>query len=172
MDKNIYLIGLPGSGKSTLGRQIAAELGYTFVDTDDLLIAQEGKSIENIFAESGEDYFRMLERDLLHIFEAKEKLLISTGGGTPCFFDNLDRMNKDGLTVFIDVPPAVIHKRLISQRHQNRPMLAGKTDEEVLTFIEQKYRERIPYYSKAELIVEGANLLPIDVLEKILDAEQ
>ncbi|HEX2549052.1 MAG TPA: shikimate kinase [Gammaproteobacteria bacterium] len=164
---NLFLIGLPGSGKSTLGKELAQMLGLALVDTDGEIISTEGRTIETIFKESGEVYFRKAEQNLLHRLTEKNNQLISTGGGMPCFFDNIEVMNQKGIVVFIDVPPATIHKRLIAQRSENRPMLENKTDEEVLLFLQQKYEERFPYYSKAAIHVKGSDIRSTEILEEL-----
>ena len=164
---NLFLIGLPGSGKSTLGRELAILLKLTIVDTDTEIIKNEGKSIEAIFEQLGENYFRNKEQELLHTLMEKMDLLVSTGGGLPCFFDNIDFINKKGISIFIDVPIETIHRRLIGQRIHNRPMLQGKTDEEVLAFLKQKYEERFPFYSKATLHIKGSTIRAKDIIEAL-----
>ena len=163
---NIFLIGLPGSGKSTLGRKLAQLLDFTLVDTDTEIVAQEGGSIEAIFKLKGETYFRETERAILHkIANTPQHKLISTGGGMPCFFDNIDFMNQSGVPIFIDVPLEALQKRLLGQNRQNRPMLANKSEEEILIFLQQKYEERLPFYSKATLSIRGAKIRANDILE-------
>jgi shikimate kinase len=161
---NLYLIGLPGSGKTTLGEKLAKLLTLDLVDTDAEIVREEGVTIETIFKTRGEEYFRKKEQTLLHRISQNDGQLISTGGGMPCFFDNIEYMNQHGISVFIDVPPEVIQQRLITQRHQNRPMLENKTDEQVLTFLQQKYQERLPFYSKASLTIRGINITAEEIL--------
>jgi shikimate kinase len=164
---NLFLIGLPGSGKSTLGRELAKLLGLKIVDTDAEIIQVEGKSIEAIFADQGENYFRETEQAILKNISENDGQLISTGGGMPCFFDNMDHMNQRGISIFIDVPVETIHQRLIGQRSQNRPMLVGKTDEEVLNFLKLKYEERIPFYAKATVCVKGSNIKVNEIVAEL-----
>lgn len=164
---NLYLIGLPGSGKSTLGEKLAIILNLKLVDTDAKIIAEEGASIETIFKTKGEDYFREKERICLQEISQNDGQLISTGGGMPCFFDNIGYMNQHGISIFIDVPPETIQQRLVKQRHENRPMLENKTDEEVLKFLQQKYQERLPFYSKASLRIQGVNITAESVFEEL-----
>jgi shikimate kinase len=153
----IFLTGLPGSGKSTFGRKFAQFLGYRFVDTDDEIIRKEKMTIEEIFSTKGEQYFREKERDMLREVVANDDIVISTGGGTPCFFDNMEFINERGLSIFLNVPVKTIAKRLKKGRNKNRPMVAGKSDTELLHFLETKYTERHPFYSKAkhEIISES-----------------
>jgi shikimate kinase len=162
---NVFLIGLPGSGKSTLGKQVAQMLSLRMVDTDEEIVKAEGKSIEAIFAEKGEAAFRLLEQQTLHKVAASDGQLISTGGGMPCFFDNIEHMNKKGISIFIDVPLEALAQRLSLQHNRNsRPMLAGKSDEEILAFLKQKYAEREPYYAQATYRLQGTNIQPGDLL--------
>jgi len=164
----VYLIGLPGSGKSTLGKEVAKRLNLKFVDTDEEITKKEGRSIDAIFQDTGEVYFRQLEQATLLTFSTQEDLLISTGGGAPCFFDNIEVMNKTGITIFIDVPPEMLCIRLIQgQTKQKRPMVEGKSEAEVFSFIHSKYQERIPFYSKAHLWIKGDNIQVNEVVEKI-----
>ena len=164
---NIFLIGLPGSGKSTLGKELALKLNLTIVDTDVQIVATVGKTIEEIFKISGESYFRKLEQTTLHEISENDNQLISTGGGMPCFFDNMKHMNQKGITIFIDVPVENLHQRLIGSGSHKRPMLEGKTDREVLEFLRQKYEERFPYYSKALITIKGANIKASEIISEL-----
>ena len=112
----IFLIGYMGSGKTTLGRKLAYILQYQFIDLDDYIEKQEGRKISHIFEEDGEDYFRKLERVYLHRVIDKEDLVISTGGGTPCFFDNMNQMNEYGKTIYINIHP----KALLPRKRRKR----------------------------------------------------
>ncbi len=163
----IYLIGLPGSGKSTIGKTLAQKLNYTYYDMDDVICVQEGKTIEEIFADKGENYFRELEHSILHeTFELKNTI-VSTGGGVPCYFDNITEMKKHGLTIFINPTAEELANRLVGQGGENRPMLKGKTHKQVFDFIEAKYKERAPYYEQAKLIFSTNKLKPEDLLARL-----
>ncbi len=168
---NLFLIGLPGSGKTTLGKRLARHLDLKMVDTDAEIVKHEGRSIEEIFKSKGEEYFRQTEQAFLHRISQASGQLISTGGGMPCFYDNIHFMNQHGISIFIDVPPEIIQQRLVQQRHQHRPMLENKTDEEVLFFLQQKYRERLPFYSQALLRVQGTNIQMEDLLAALKNAK-
>lgn len=144
----IILIGFMGSGKTTLGRALAKELGLTFIDLDNYIELRHCKSINQIFAERGEDGFRKIEQTLLHEVCEFEDALISAGGGTPCFFDNIEYMNRQGTTVYLEVP----HERLLERLRiakSRRPLLKDKNDEEISLFIEEQMKKRLPYYTQA-----------------------
>ncbi len=163
----IYLIGLPGSGKSTIGKSLAQKLNYSYFDMDDVICAQEEKTIEEIFAGNGENYFRELEHSILHdTFELKNTI-ISTGGGVPCYFDNITEMKKHGLTIYINPTVEELVNRLFGQGGENRPLLKGKSHKQVVDFIETKYKERAPYYEQARIICNTNKLKPEDLLKQL-----
>lgn len=130
----IFLTGYMGAGKTTLGKAFARELNIPFIDLDWYIEERLHKSIRELFIERGEASFRELERTMLHEVAEFENVIISTGGGTPCFFDNMEYMNEHGQTVFLDVHPDVLFRRL-RVATQQRPILQGKTDEELRIFI-------------------------------------
>lgn len=163
----LFLLGLPGSGKSSLGKELAASLGYAFMDTDEMITGFEEMSIEEIFEAHGEDYFRKLESDMLLRVVKEDNVVISTGGGTPCYFDNMEIINKEGISIFLDVPPATIAKRLFKKEGSNRPMVKGKTEKELLELLENKYKERISFYEQAKVKIAGKNIRVADIIEKL-----
>lgn len=165
----IYLIGITGSGKSTLGRLLAEKMKYNFVDLDDYIIEQEGKSIEVIFAENGEQDFRKLEHLALEeLAISDENLVISTGGGAPCFFDNMELINGNGLSIWLDINAKIISERLNKQSNkQNRPLIQNKSEEEVFTFINDKIKERRQFYSKAKIHITNQDPQVNDLLSEI-----
>lgn len=144
----ILLTGYMGAGKTTLGRALADRLGITFIDLDNYIEERYRKSISQIFAEKGEDGFRDIERRMLHEVAEFEDVIISTGGGTPCFFDNMDYMNQMGLTVYLQASLERLFIRLSIARKQ-RPLIKDKSDEELREFIAQQLAKREPYYSRA-----------------------
>ena len=150
----IFLIGYMGAGKTTLGKAFARAMGLTFVDLDWYIEERFHKTIGQIFAERGEEGFRELEKRMLHEAGDFENVVISVGGGTPCFFDNIDYMNQAGETVFLDVDNRVLFRRLKVAKQQ-RPLLANKTDEELMTFIQEALQKRLPYYTKAKHVFNG-----------------
>lgn len=153
----IFLIGYMGAGKTTLGKAFARALGLTFVDLDWYIEERFHKSIRQLFAERGEEGFRELEKRMLHEAGDFEDVVISVGGGTPCFFDNMEYMNEAGETVFLDVNLQVLFRRL-KVANQQRPLLDGKTDEELMQFIREALDKRLPFYTKAKHIFNGERL--------------
>lgn len=145
----IFLIGYMGAGKTTLGRALAKELKIEFLDLDNYIEERLCKSISQIFAEKGEEGFRDIERRMLHEAGEFENVVISTGGGTPCFFDNIEYMNGQGTTVFLDVPVERLFIRLSIAR-KKRPLIMEKNDEELRSFITEQLAKRLPHYSKAK----------------------
>lgn len=147
--KRVFLIGYMGSGKTTLGKAYSVATGLQFIDLDWYIEERMHKSISSLFAERGEDGFRQLERKMLHEAGDFENVLIACGGGTPCFFDNIDYMNNMGETVFLDVSPEILFRRLKIAKAK-RPLLADKTDEELMQVITSALEKRLPFYTKAK----------------------
>ena len=146
-----------GSGKTTLGRALAKALGLTFIDLDNYIELRRCKSINSIFEESGEDGFRTIERNLLHEVCEFEDVVISAGGGTPCFFDNIDYMNSQGTTIYLQVPNERLLERLRIAKSR-RPLLKDKNDEEIKVFIEEQLARREQFYLKADHIFTADRL--------------
>lgn len=155
--KKIILIGYMGAGKTTLGKVLAQKMGLTFYDLDEYIEDRFHRTIPQIFAESGESGFRDLERRMLHEVAEFEDVIISCGGGTPCFFDNMDYMNTCGETVFLNASPEALKAHLLMGKTQ-RPLIQGKSPEELLDFIKDSLQKRLPYYQKAK------HTLSIDVI--------
>ena len=146
--KSIVLIGYMGSGKTTVGRQLALALGRTFYDLDWYIEMRYHRSVAQLFAERGEDGFRELERNMLHEAAEFEDIVLSCGGGTPCFFDNIDYMNAQGTTVYLQVPEERLHERLKIAKSK-RPLLKDKNDDEIMQFIKEQLARRGAFYQKA-----------------------
>ena len=153
----IILIGYMGAGKTTLGKVLARETGLQFFDLDSYIEDRFHKKVPQIFAEKGEEAFRDIERRMLHEVAEFEDVVISCGGGTPCFFDNMDYMNQAGESVFLDVDVKVLFRRLKVAKQQ-RPLLAEKTDEELMNFIVEALQKRLPYYTQAKHVFNGEQL--------------
>ena len=153
----IFLIGYMGAGKTTLGKAFARAMGLTFIDLDWYIEERFHKTIRELFTERGQDAFRDLERRMLHEVGEFEDVVISVGGGTPCFFDNVDYMNSVGETVFLDVDIRVLFRRLKIAKHQ-RPLLDGKSDEELMQFIQEALQNRLSFYTRAKHTFNGEKL--------------
>lgn len=146
-----------GAGKTTLGKAFARALDVPFVDLDWYIEERYHKSISELFALRGEASFRELEKAMLHEVADFDDVVVSTGGGTPCFSDNMEYMNQCGQTVFLDVNPDVLFRRLRVAKRQ-RPILQGKTDEELRAFIVEALAKRAPFYSRAQYHFDGGQL--------------
>jgi shikimate kinase len=148
-NNNIVLIGFMGCGKTTLGKKLAKDLNMNFVDMDEEIELQERKSISAIFEEKGEEGFRILETNYLKELEGKKGLIVSTGGGAPCFNNNMKLINSIGKSVYIKLTPEELVKRLLNEQ-QKRPLVANLNKEELLSFIEQKLDVRKMSYELAD----------------------
>jgi len=145
-----FIVGYMASGKSTFGKELAKDKGLPFLDLDECVESREGRSISEIFAKEGEEYFRQREREILHeICNEADEFVLATGGGTPCFFDNMDYMNQAGTTVFLNTSPLVIVDRLKRQR-ADRPLLAMYSDDELEFFVREHLESRLSFYLKAK----------------------
>ena len=153
LPERIYLVGMMGVGKSTLGKQLANAIGYAFLDTDKQIAFTEERTIQHLFDVEGEPYFREAEQHVLHQTATVSKTVIATGGGTPCFFDNMDWMNAHGTSIYLEANVAFIVSR-VGQNTDKRPLLKGKSKEELEPFITQILANRTPYYSRAHLLVQ------------------
>jgi len=151
--KRIILIGYMGAGKTTVGKALAQELGITFYDLDWYISSRMRKTIAQIFEERGEDGFRQIERNMLHEVAEFEDVVISCGGGTPCFFDNIDYMNQQAPVVYLKAEPEVLYKHLAMSKN-DRPLLRGKSQEELIIFIREQLEKRNPFYSKARYTLD------------------
>ena len=163
----IYLVGYMGCGKSTIGRKLADLMGISFVDLDKYIEERYFKSVPAIFAEEGEKAFRDKERTTLIEVSQFEDVVIGTGGGAPCFYDNMEMMNNNGITVYISPDTEVLANRLIKSKTE-RPRIVGKSREELVLFIEEALKKRAPFYEMSKIIIRGENNLdPKLVIEKI-----
>ena len=155
-----------GSGKTTLGRQLATRLRLSFLDMDQFIEGKYLKTIPEIFRDEGEMSFRKKEQACLLEISAMENLVVATGGGAPCFFDNMTVMNSTGCCVFLDVAAPELADRLM-KGYVVRPLIRGKSKEELVQTIEEMMRERRPFYEKARYIVSGNSVTADDIISKI-----
>lgn len=167
----IFLVGFMGCGKTTMGRKLASTLGYEFIDLDHALEAHAGMPILEYFNTHGEDEFRKLESAILKETAYPENAVVSTGGGLPCFFDNMDWMNAHGQSVYMKLTPKALASRL-EHAKTPRPVLQGKKGEELVAFIESKLTERESFYSQASITAESfVDLTPENIL-RLLNLQQ
>ena len=160
----IYLIGYMGCGKTTLGRKLAATLNLTFIDLDTFLEEKYFQTIPQIFQEEGEAEFRRKERNVLHEVSTFDDVIVATGGGAPCFFDNMEVMNNTGFCIFLDVDTDSLVSRLINAKTE-RPIIKGKSPDELHHFIDEMMLKRRPFYEKARYILKGSEIKPDQVIE-------
>ncbi|MBL4578534.1 MAG: shikimate kinase [Flavobacteriales bacterium] len=153
----IFLIGFMGSGKTSVGKRLAKSLDIEFIDLDKHIELRAGKSINDIFRDLGETKFRELEREALADLKGKSKCVIATGGGTPCFHDNIQFMNAGGKTVYLELTGDQLLKRLAKSRSK-RPLLKDLTDKELKVFIEEKLKERASSYLEAQHRVDASHV--------------
>jgi shikimate kinase len=151
--KRIFLIGYMGAGKTTIGKKLAQHMKLSFVDLDAYIEARYYKTISRIFEEIGETAFRKIECNMLREVALFENVLISTGGGTPCFHDNMSFMNKTGQTIYLKVSPAELTERLLLAKHK-RPILNDCRDADLLSFVSENLEKRMPYYMQASIIFD------------------
>lgn len=151
--KSIIIIGYMGAGKTTVGKALAKELGVMFYDLDWYIESRMRKTVKQIFDEIGEEGFRIIERNMLHEVAEFENVVVSCGGGTPCFFDNMDYMNQLGETIYLKASPETLHTHLKMGKGV-RPLLLNKTPEEVEIFIREQLKLREPFYNKAKHIID------------------
>ena len=167
----IFLIGFMGAGKTHWGKQVASRMGLPFHDLDELVVAQEGRSIADIFTENGEEYFRLAEKQMLEeLVERQDSMIISCGGGTPCFFNNIDFMKRHGIVVWLNTHVEVILQRLLRER-MHRPLLKDIRDEDLRNHIVRKLNERRMYYEQADVIIDKEDSISMnDFIQTVLHA--
>jgi shikimate kinase len=152
----IYIIGFMGSGKTTAGKNLASTLGWSFVDLDKKIELHTGKTIPEIFAQNGESYFREQESFLLRTLKTASDTIISTGGGTPCYGDNMDFMLENGLTLYLKMKPEELMNRL-SASNSDRPLIKDLNRRELRFFIEEKLAVREKFYDRSDLVADGSD---------------
>jgi len=166
----IFLIGMPGSGKTTTGKLLAEKLKLTFVDLDMEIEKSEGQPINQIFEKRKENYFREVESSLLRNFcSSPYSFVMSTGGGAPCFHDNMMMMNNSGKTIFLDVPAKEIANRLEKTSLTERPLFARLAPDQLKDKIEFLRSQRISFYKQAKFTFEGNDISTERLISKITD---
>jgi len=153
----IFLVGFMGCGKSYVGRNLAPLLGFDYVDIDKYIEEKEGLTVKEIFEQKGEDYFRLAEKDFIQQLDAGQNLVVSTGGGAPCFFDNMEVMNEKGLTIYLNRNKEKVIWRLLKGQYK-RPLIANLNQDELERFYDERLESRKPFYEKAKLHVGDATV--------------
>lgn len=166
--ERVYLIGYMGCGKTTIGKRLAKSLGWDVIDMDSRIESRYRKTIPDIFASEGEESFRKKERFILEELSALENVVVSTGGGAPCFFDNIDVMNSSGLCVYIRMTPEALAARLKNAK-SNRPLLKDKTEAELTNFIKEQLEKRRAFYEQARYVIDNDNGTPEEAAAKIAE---
>jgi len=160
--ERIYLVGMPGCGKSTLGKQLAEKLRLKFIDLDDAIEEQVGMSIPDYFAQQGQGNFRIQEREVLHSISAiDDGFVMATGGGAPCFHFNMDFMKDHGITVFLDVTPGDLALRLIDEGLEKRPLFKSYDHQDLIGELRAMKEKREPYYNEADIKIKN-NRITVD----------
>ena len=159
-----------GSGKTYWGRQLSQKLNLPFFDLDEQIVNAENKTITEIFAIEGEEYFRLKEKEILHILtESHTTFVMSCGGGAPCYFNNIEYMNQAGTTVWINASVETLFKRLLMEKEQ-RPLLKDLSDDSLKQFIKKKFSDRKIYYEQADLTIEDEDITLDHFIEKVFHA--
>ncbi|WDF69798.1 shikimate kinase [Sphingobacterium oryzagri] len=167
MDKPIFLVGFMGSGKTTLGRKLANHLQKKFVDLDQQIVERIGMSIPDYFAQFGEEPFRLVESQVLKE-QVEQNVVVSTGGGSPCYFDNMQWIVENGLAIYLQLSPKALHSRLQQSNIANRPALKNLTGDALLQFIEEKLAAREPFYNMAQFHIDQLNT-SVETLSKSIE---
>ena len=173
--RRIILIGYMGSGKTTVGKALSKETGMMFYDLDWYIESRMHKTVAQIFAERGEEGFRKIEYNMLHEVAEFEDVIISCGGGTPCFFDNIDYLNGQGDVCYLKATPEVLYKHLLMGKVV-RPLIKGKSPEELINFITEQVGKREEFYTKARYTLDVSLMdsfekikLSVDALRELLN---
>ena len=173
--RRIILIGYMGSGKTTVGKALSKETGMMFYDLDWYIESRMRKTVSQIFAEKGEEAFRKIEYNMLHEVAEFEDVIISCGGGTPCFFDNIDYLNGQGDVCYLKATPEVLYKHLLMGKVE-RPLIKGKSPEELINFITEQVGKREEFYTKARYTLDVSLMdsfekikLSVDALRELLN---
>lgn len=153
----IFLTGYMGSGKSTAGKKLANKLNFAFVDLDEFIESECGQSIPEIFAEKGENEFRAIEHNALKKLMNRENIVLSCGGGTPCYYGNMELMNNNGITIYLKMSADTLASRLLNAKGK-RPLIEGKSESELREYIAAHLEKREDFYHQAQYTVKGKNL--------------
>ncbi len=162
----IYLVGYMGSGKSKVGKLLASAMRYKFLDTDSMIEEETKKSVQQIFNDRGEEYFRKLEKKILRKTESLNRVVVATGGGLPCFDENMEWMNEHGVTVYLEANDGLLFHRLATSK-EGRPLIENLSDVELMEQISRHLIERSPVYDRAQIKVNALSLNVKTLKQKI-----
>ena len=166
----IFFIGFMGSGKTYWGKQVSEKLRLPFFDLDEQIVSHEDKSIAEIFSTNGEEYFRLLEKEILHIItESHENFVMACGGGAPCYYNNIEYMNQAGTTIWINTSIETLFQRLVKEK-ETRPLIKNLSNEHLKGFIIKKFSDRKIYYEQADIIIDEDPVRLENLVEKIFHA--
>ena len=165
-NSHIVITGFMGSGKTAVGKRLAELLKLEFIDLDEVIEKSEERTISQIFQEQGEEYFRQKESSILQSLSGKKNAVVATGGGTPCFHDNMKWMLANGTTVYLKADPEILFERLKSEI-THRPLLKGNSEEDLKNFIVSKLKERESFYSPAKFVIVTNEMTANDLAKKI-----
>lgn len=166
----IFLIGFMGSGKTHWGRLLGEKLSIPFFDLDEQVAEYAGRSIVEIFNTEGEEYFRMQEKEVLHMITGShESFVMACGGGSPCYFNNIEYMNRAGITVWINTSLEILFQRLVQEK-EKRPLIKELSDEQLQNFISKKFADRKIYYEQAGIKMDEEPVRIETLIEKIFHA--
>lgn len=162
----IFLVGMPGSGKSTIGKALADHLQIPFFDTDDIISNLENTSVHEIFTLKGEEYFRKMELELIENWKLTN-VVVATGGGLPCYHHAMDMLNERGITIWIQTSISIITERLLHEEGNKRPLVAGKSKAQINSIVKALSKDRKVYYEKSKIKVRSQDNLS-EMIRKIL----
>ena len=164
----IFLIGFMGCGKTTAGKKLAQELKLGFIDLDSFIEQKHSSKLSDIFEKQGEKKFRQLEQSALISILESDNIIVATGGGTPCFRNNMELMNNNGYTIYINMTPEDLVKRL-EKLSTSRPLLKNKTGKQLLDYISDTLTAREKYYLQSKSIVDGNNINIYELVKLVWD---
>jgi shikimate kinase len=170
MGMRIFLIGFMGSGKTHWGKILSQQINLPYFDLDEVIVASEKLTVQQIFHDKGEEYFRIKEQEVLEaLAEDHDDVIISTGGGTPCFFNNIDFMKQQGKVIWLNTSVDILLERLLKQKH-SRPLIKNISDNELKAFIIKKLQDRKMYYEQAHVMLHEETITLESLLKSIQHA--
>jgi shikimate kinase len=166
----VFLIGLPGSGKSMLGKQIAKSINLPFIDLDECIYVHEGLTIGELFKTKGQHYFRRVEAEVLREQIKQPEFVMATGGGTPCFFGNMELINSAGTSIYLETSLPIIASRFDSKQKDLRPMFSNVVDADVEEFLTKLLQIRKPFYEQSHFKVNGDTITAWEIIQLVMAA--